>query len=70
MKIKQIVLASAMIVSFSTFAQKDELKGLKKIYEKQSIADKDIAAVSRTIPGGWINGHVRFNSSTINLKMS
>lgn len=43
MKIKHIVLASAMIVSFSTFAQKDELKGLKKIYEKQSIADKDIA---------------------------
>jgi len=43
MKIKHIVLASTMIVSFSTFAQKDEIKGLKKIYERQTIADKDIA---------------------------
>ncbi|WP_396195545.1 tetratricopeptide repeat protein [Flavobacterium sp.] len=36
MKIKHIVLASTMIVSFSTFAQKDELKVLKKIYGKEA----------------------------------
>lgn len=49
MKIKHIVLASAMIVSFSTFAQKDELKGLKKIYEKQTLTDKDIVEYKSTL---------------------
>ena len=42
MKIKHIVLASAMIVSFSTFAQKDELKGLKKIYSKESPKPEEV----------------------------
>ena len=34
MKIKHIVLASTILVSVSSFAQKDELKTLKKIYAK------------------------------------
>lgn len=49
MKIKHLVMASAMIVSFSTFAQKDELKGLKKIYEKQTFTDKDIVEYKATL---------------------
>lgn len=49
MKIKHIVLASAMIVSFSTFAQKDEMKGLKKIYDKQALTDKDITEYKATL---------------------
>lgn len=49
MKIKHLVLASAMIVSFSTFAQKDELKGLKKIYDKQALTDKDIVEYKATL---------------------
>jgi len=36
MKSKYIVLASAMMVSLSTFAQKDELKACKKIYAKEA----------------------------------
>ena len=34
MKIKKILVAGALIVSVSTFAQKDELKALRKIYNK------------------------------------
>jgi tetratricopeptide (TPR) repeat protein len=42
MKIKHIVLASTILVSVSTFAQKDELKALKKIYAKDEIKGKDL----------------------------
>lgn len=49
MKIKHLVLASAMIVSFSSFAQKDEMKGLKKIYDKQALTDKDIVEYKATL---------------------
>ena len=42
MKIKQIVLASTILVSVSTFAQKDELKALKKIYAKDVIKGNDL----------------------------
>lgn len=42
MKIKQIILASAVLVSVSSFAQKDELKKLKKIYEKESPSASDL----------------------------
>lgn len=42
MKIKQIVLASALLVSVSNFAQKDELKKLKKIYDKDVPSAKDV----------------------------
>ncbi len=43
MKIKHIVLASTILVSVSTFAQKDELKALKKIYTKEAPKPDDVA---------------------------
>jgi tetratricopeptide (TPR) repeat protein len=42
MRIKHIILASAVLVSVSSFAQKDELKKLKKIYEKDEIKGNDL----------------------------
>jgi tetratricopeptide (TPR) repeat protein len=42
MKIKHIVLASTILVSVSAFAQKDELKALKKIYGKEEIKGNDL----------------------------
>ncbi|WP_309613004.1 tetratricopeptide repeat protein [Flavobacterium sp.] len=41
-KIKHIILASAILVSVSSFAQKEELKKLKKIYEKEEIKGNDL----------------------------
>ncbi|MBF6642052.1 tetratricopeptide repeat protein [Flavobacterium sp. J49] len=43
MKIKHIVLASTILVSVSTFAQKDELKVLKKIYTKEAPKPADVS---------------------------
>jgi tetratricopeptide (TPR) repeat protein len=43
MRIKHIILASAVLVSVSSFAQKDELKKLKKIYEKDVPSANDLA---------------------------
>jgi tetratricopeptide (TPR) repeat protein len=43
MRIKHILLASAVLVSVSSFAQKDELKKLKKIYEKDAPSASDLA---------------------------
>ena len=43
MRIKHIILASAILVSVSSFAQKDELKKLKKIYEKDVPSANDLA---------------------------
>jgi tetratricopeptide (TPR) repeat protein len=43
MKIKHIVWASALLVSVSSFAQKDELKALKKIYARDVPSADDIA---------------------------
>ncbi|QBZ98709.1 tetratricopeptide repeat protein [Flavobacterium sangjuense] len=43
MRIKHIILASAVLVSVSSFAQKDELKKLKRIYEKESFSTSDLA---------------------------
>ena len=42
MKIKHIVLATTMMVSLSSLAQKDELKALKKIYAKEEIKGNDL----------------------------
>lgn len=42
MKSKYVVLASALLISLSTFAQKDELKALKKIYGKEEPSSKDV----------------------------
>lgn len=49
MKIKQIVLASAMLVSVASFAQKDELKKLKKIYDKDVPTANDMAEYKATL---------------------
>jgi hypothetical protein len=49
MKIKQIVLASAMLASVASFAQKDELKKLKKIYDKEVPSANDIAEYKATL---------------------
>ena len=42
MKIKQIIIAGALLVSVTTFAQKDELKTLKKIYDRDTPSTDDI----------------------------
>lgn len=42
MRIKHIILASAVLVSVSSFAQKDELKKLKKIYDKDTPSANDL----------------------------
>ncbi len=43
MKNKIALLAIALLVSTTTFAQKDQLKALKKIYEKTESSEKDIS---------------------------
>jgi tetratricopeptide (TPR) repeat protein len=43
MKNRHLIIASAMLISVCTFAQKDELKTLKKINEKSAPSAKDIA---------------------------
>ncbi|HLA54791.1 MAG TPA: tetratricopeptide repeat protein [Flavobacterium sp.] len=43
MKNKFAILVSAMLISVSAFAQKDELKILKKIYDKDAPSEKDMA---------------------------
>jgi tetratricopeptide (TPR) repeat protein len=43
MKIKNVFIAGALLVSVVTFAQKDELKALKKIYNKEVPTATDLA---------------------------
>lgn len=45
---KKLVLSAALLVSVATFAQKDELKTLKKIYAKDVISEKDLEAYQTT----------------------
>ncbi|WP_291131947.1 tetratricopeptide repeat protein [Flavobacterium sp. UBA7682] len=49
MKIKHIVLASTILVSVSAFAQKDELKTLKKIYTKEAPKPGDVIEYKSTL---------------------
>lgn len=42
MKIKQIIIAGALLVSVTSFAQKDELKALKKIYDRDTPSADDV----------------------------
>lgn len=49
MKIKHIVLASAILVSAASFAQKDELKKLKKIHEKETLTPSDVTEYKATL---------------------
>jgi tetratricopeptide (TPR) repeat protein len=41
---KKLILSATLLLSVATFAQKDELKALKKIYAKEEITDKDLEA--------------------------
>lgn len=54
MKIKQIIIAGSLLISVASFAQKDELKTLKKIYDKDSPSAKDLidykAAIQKAEP--------------------
>ena len=43
MKIKQIIIAGTLLVSVVAFAQKDELKALKKIYGRESVDADDFS---------------------------
>ncbi len=49
MKIKHFLLASAVFVSVSSFAQKDELKKLKKIYDKDVPITNDLIEYKATL---------------------
>ena len=49
MKSKFVLLVSALMLSFSTFAQKDELKTLKKIYAREKNSESDIADFKTTL---------------------
>ncbi len=49
MKIKNILIIGTLLVSICTFAQKDELKALKKIYDKDETSDKDILEFKSTL---------------------
>ncbi|MEC4048734.1 hypothetical protein OX284_004770 [Flavobacterium sp. SUN046] len=44
MKIKQIIVAGTLLVSVASFAQKDELKALKKIYDRDTPSAEDVIA--------------------------
>ena len=39
---KKLILSATLLLSVATFAQKDELKTLKKIYSKSTISEKDL----------------------------
>jgi tetratricopeptide (TPR) repeat protein len=41
---KKLILSATFLLSVATFAQKDELKVLKKIYAKDAISEKDLEA--------------------------
>jgi len=45
---KKLILSAALILSVATFAQKDELKTLKKIYSKNTISEKDLQEYKTT----------------------
>jgi tetratricopeptide (TPR) repeat protein len=49
MKIKQIIIASTLLVSVASFSQKDELKVLKKIYAKETPTADDLASFKSTV---------------------
>jgi hypothetical protein len=39
---RKLILSAALLLSVATFAQKEELKTLKKIYSKSTISEKDL----------------------------
>lgn len=46
---KKILFVVALAISASTFAQKDELKTLKKIYDKETISEKDLESYKASV---------------------
>ena len=49
MKLQNLILLGAFTLSIGTFAQKDQLKAIKKIYEKSSVSDADIASYKENL---------------------
>lgn len=49
MKSKNLIIASAILLSLGTFAQKDELKALKKMYAKEVISTADLVEYKSNI---------------------
>lgn len=49
MKYKITILATALLLTLTTLAQKDQLKSLKKIYEKTEPSEKDVAEYKSNI---------------------
>ena len=49
MKIKHVILAAALLLSLNIFAQKDELKTLKKIFDKKTVSSKDVTEYKSTL---------------------
>lgn len=49
MKIKYFVLASSMMLSVAAFAQKDELKTLKKLYAKEELSPDEMSEYKMTV---------------------
>ena len=45
---KKLLLSATLLLSVATFAQKDELKTLKKIYSKETISEKDLETYKST----------------------
>lgn len=45
---RKLVLSATLLLSVATFAQKDELKTLKKIYSKETISEKDLETYKST----------------------
>lgn len=46
---KRLVLGISLLVATTTFAQKDELKALKKVYDKEKISAEDFAKYKETL---------------------
>ncbi len=49
MKNKILIIATTVMLSASSFAQKDEMKTLKKIYDRDTQSDKDIVEFKETL---------------------
>ena len=70
---KKLVLSATLLLSVATFAQKDELKTLKKIYAKETISEKDLEAVlwakikdiNKTLPMYKYIKHMTFTSEPL-----
>lgn len=49
MKRKYSILATALLISIGAFAQKDEFKTLRKIYEKDKLSSKDVVSFKEAV---------------------